>query len=184
MVYTLGFPTVGQSLGNSRADVLNNWQALYDGIAQNHIPLNAAGQGKHQSMQIVLGNPPTTAANEIGLFSNTVSSVMRLVMRQASDGSTIVLSGDNPTLGATSFSTFLPGLFRVEGASATGSQGTISFGPYSQTPWLGAAIVSNRTDQRTIQFSSLTTTGANWRILDKDENAVSGTFTVLIIGKI
>lgn len=184
MVYTLGFPTVGQSLGNSRVDVLNNWQAIYDTIQQNHIPLNTVGQGKHQAIQIVASSAPATAANEIGLFSNSVSGSMRLVMRQASSGNSVVLSGDNPTLGASSFSTFLPGSFRIEGTSITGSSGSISFGPYSQTPWLSASIVANRTDQRTIQFSSLTTSSANWRILDKNESATNGTFTVLIIGKL
>jgi hypothetical protein len=75
MSFTPDMPFSGQSLGNSRLQVLNNFKNYYDTIALNHVAPNTSGQGKHTFVEMpVQGSTPSTLAGEGGLFTKALSS--------------------------------------------------------------------------------------------------------------
>jgi len=186
MAYTLGFPTVGQSLGNSRVDVLNNWQSLFDFCQVNHIGLNLTGAGKHTSMQIVQGAQPATLSNEIGVYTTTVVGNLRILMRYPSNGVSTSLTGEPPSFSATQYSTFLPCGMRLVGKIISGAiSGNIAFGiTFAQLPLISASIISNNSDQRTIQFTTLTTSSVDFAVLDEDSDPTPETISIMIIGRV
>ena len=75
MTFTPDMPFSGQSLGNSRTQVLNNFKNYYDVVSRNHVAPNASGQGKHTFVQMPVQSPvPSTLAGEGGLFTQSLSS--------------------------------------------------------------------------------------------------------------
>lgn len=80
MSFTPNIPASGQTLGNSRLQVLNNFASLRTTISNvtqpNHIDVNNVGAGKHIFVQMpvqVAGAPNLPAANEGGLITQTVA---------------------------------------------------------------------------------------------------------------
>lgn len=92
MSFTPSIPASGQTLGNSRPQVLNNFASLRTTISNisqpNHIDVNNVGAGKHIFVQmpvqtITAANTP--AANEGGLVTRTISAASELFyLRDAS----------------------------------------------------------------------------------------------------
>ena len=80
MSFTSGIPTSGQTLGNSRSQVLNNFTSLRTTISNvsqpNHIDVNNVGAGKHVFVQMPVQAPGAAnlpAANEGGMITQTLN---------------------------------------------------------------------------------------------------------------
>lgn len=80
MSFTPNIPVSGQTLGNSRTQVLNNFASLRSTISNatqpNHIDVNDAGAGKHIFVQMPVrteGAANLPDANEGGLITETVN---------------------------------------------------------------------------------------------------------------
>jgi hypothetical protein len=107
MSFTPNIPASGQSLGNSRPQILNNFAILRSTLAVNHNDVNASGNGKHKFLQMpAQGSAPTTAANEMGLYCRTVTgAATALFFRDQSNGTNFQLTGG--AVFATTGATFL-----------------------------------------------------------------------------
>lgn len=93
MTFTPNIPASGQSLGNSRTQVLGNFSNYNNVVSQDHVAPNASGQGKHkQSTYTELSLDATTLANEIAVYCKDVSGVSRLFQRLESNGTVIPFS--------------------------------------------------------------------------------------------
>lgn len=97
MTFTPNIPASGQSLGNSRLQVLNNFAILRSTIATDHVDVNASGNGKHKFVHLPVQTspvpPPTTAALEGALYTKDVGSgVTQLFYRRESNGAEIQIT--------------------------------------------------------------------------------------------
>lgn len=120
MSFTPGIPSSGQTLGNSRLQVLNNFASLRTTLAQNHIDVNAAGAGKHSFVQLVnqLTIPGGLSGGDETLYSKLdPSNAGQIYFTRGATGVEIQLTGPgNPkSLAplATNYS-FLPGGFVIQ----------------------------------------------------------------------
>jgi hypothetical protein len=118
MSFTPNIPAVGQSLGNSRPSVNGNFSTINTTIAVNHVAMNAAGQGKHKFIQMPVTTVPSTAVQEIGLYTKLVNGLSRLFLRQENNGTEVQVSGVDPLIAATGYS-FLPGGLLIQWGSTT-----------------------------------------------------------------
>lgn len=84
MTFTPFIPASGQTLGNSRMQVLNNFAALRQGISNtnsskpNHSDVNATIPGEHLFVEMPVQTPGAAnlpLANEGGLITQTVASI-------------------------------------------------------------------------------------------------------------
>jgi hypothetical protein len=80
MSFTPSIPTSGQTLGNSRSQVLNNFASLRTTISNvtqpNHIDVNDVGAGKHIFVEMPVQTPGAANlpdASEGGLITRTVN---------------------------------------------------------------------------------------------------------------
>ncbi len=80
MSFTANIPASGQTLGNSRLQVLNNFASLRTTISNvtqpNHTDVNNSGAGKHIFVEMPVQTPGAAnlpLANEGGLITQTVS---------------------------------------------------------------------------------------------------------------
>jgi hypothetical protein len=92
MSFTSNIPAVGQSLGSSRTQVLNNFASLRttisNGTLPNHIDVNNTGAGKHIFLQMPVQSPSAanlTLAGEFGVISKTANGNSELFFNR--DGS-------------------------------------------------------------------------------------------------
>jgi hypothetical protein len=113
----------GDDLLNSRDQIRTNFEIIRDDFAENHIEYNESGAGKHKFLQMPdQASAPTTAADELGLYSKDVSGVSNLFMRSETDGEEYQVSsvddanfslfGTNTTYGGATIRggwTYLPG---------------------------------------------------------------------------
>lgn len=119
MTFTPNIPTTGQSLGNTRDMIRNNFTNYNDVVSVNHVAPNDPNQGKHNFLQMPdQAAAPTTAANELGVYSKDVAGNSRLFLRQENNGTEIQMSGIDPLI-ATSGYTFLPGGLLMQWGEAT-----------------------------------------------------------------
>ncbi len=93
MGYTLGIPSDGQSLGNSKPQVRGNFTTLFNAFAVNHVSLDSLPLGKHRFVEMPEVADQTTVANEIGLYCKEAQSFSNLFWRQEDIGA---LPGANP----------------------------------------------------------------------------------------
>lgn len=85
MSFTANIPASGQTLGNSRLQVLNNFASLRTTISNvtqpNHTDVNNSGAGKHIFVEMPVQTPGAAnlpLANEGGLITQTVSGSSEL----------------------------------------------------------------------------------------------------------
>lgn len=129
MGFTPNIPASGQSLGNSRTQVLNNFATLRTAAGSatvatgDHYDVNGANIGKHKWVHLpnvsVSPGVPTTSASEIALYSKITSTTLDLHFRRISDGIEVQLTGNvpygaalissTPAKTGTQVTTFLPG---------------------------------------------------------------------------
>ena len=197
MSYSLNVPQSGQTLGNTQGPILTNFAVLNTSNNVNHEAFNSANQGKHKFLQmpeqagsigqVVPPLPPTTAANEGGLYTKvgTNPAETNLVFRAESDGfeyqMTHVIAASTATFSTntayvanhTGGWTFLPGgLIMQYGrrSSVSGSSsGAITFPipfPSGNAPFSITATLE-RTSGRPVSIDSavvITSTGFSYRL--------------------
>jgi len=128
MAYDNNIPQPGDIISTSQAQILANFSTLDTSFAINHIAFSeSTNAGKHKFCTLIDQTAaPTTAANEIALYSKAVSGVSTLYFSPESAGTEIIMSGTPPTV-AASGSTFLPGGVILKWG--TGTAGTaVTFG--------------------------------------------------------
>lgn len=137
--FTPNIPATGQSLGNSRDKVRDNFTALRNQVAVNHSDILQSSSGKHTFIQyVVQGSDPATSANEIARYTKLVSGVAREFLRLPSNGTVIQVSGNAP-VSSTNGYTYLPGGLLLQWGTATaiptGGNKTVVFPvAFSATP--------------------------------------------------
>jgi len=74
MSFTPNIPATGQTLGQTRDPIRNNFTNYFDVMSVNHVAPNASGQGKHNFVEMpVQGSNPSTLSGEGGLFTKALS---------------------------------------------------------------------------------------------------------------
>lgn len=127
MSYTANVPVSGQSLGNSRPIINQNFQTIDTAFTVNHKNFNNAQAGKHELVQLPTAQAasPGTAAGEIALYSKDVAGVPQLFFQKesvAAAGADIQMTVDVVPTAAENGVTFLPGGMILQwGKVATGS---------------------------------------------------------------
>ncbi len=94
MTFTPGMPFDGQTLGNSKPLVRNNFTALSNAEAVDHVPLNQTDAGKHTGIHLIpfsSSSPPAVSGREIVLYNRDVGSNQAIFYRSPS-GSQIQFS--------------------------------------------------------------------------------------------
>lgn len=91
MTFTSNIPATGQSLGQTRDPIRDNFTNYNNLVSQDHIPPNnpspySAGQGKHNQVTTpvyvanpVTGLPPTTVANEPKFYAFQDSTALGVI---------------------------------------------------------------------------------------------------------
>ena len=121
MAYTLGIPSDGQSLGNSKPQVRGNFTSIFNTFALNHIAFNSIGEGKHKFVEMPEVADQATSSDEIGLYCKEAQSFSNLFWRQESGGAdplknqgAIIQMTNILPINATTGRTFLPGGFLLQ----------------------------------------------------------------------
>jgi hypothetical protein len=181
-------PDVGQSLGQTRANIRENFNIIQDAFGRNHVSLNdgtPGNRGKHNFCTFVAqGSTPTPRiAGESYLFSRTFNSVAELAfcpnvvgnvyqLTRTIETSTSTFANNTNYTGTQSGGwTFLPGgmLLQYGSKNNLSTTGTITFptaftgAPYSITVSMLRTSASNDlvvVDQNTPP----TNTGFNYKI--------------------
>jgi len=114
MTFTPNIPQSGQSLGQTRDAIRNNFANYNTVISVNHVAPNNAGQGKHTFAEFVLqAQSPATAASEVAIYSRTLNGQPQLCLQkqnQLAAAADIQMSRlDAGIKAATAGWTFLPG---------------------------------------------------------------------------
>lgn len=88
MGYTLGIPSDGQSLGNSKPQVRGNFTELNTFLTVNHVALNELGQGKHKIVQMPDQGAHVTGAGECAIYGQMTGNgaFSNMVFQQESGG--------------------------------------------------------------------------------------------------
>lgn len=73
MTFTPNIPVSGQSLGETRDPIRNNFTYISTTLAKNHFPTNDANAGKHQKVEMPVGSLPTGVASEGILYTKTAT---------------------------------------------------------------------------------------------------------------
>jgi hypothetical protein len=107
MVYSL-IPNAGQSLGETRDGIKENFTTIQDAFQVDHVAYDATGEGFHSKVTFPQGTAPTVAVDNVVLYAKDTNSRPTIFMRQENNGSEVQLSGPTPSVGSNG-STFLPG---------------------------------------------------------------------------
>lgn len=162
MSYNPNIPQPSDIPSQSQAQFLVNFQQLNTIFDVDHVPYNdadTADRGKHdKSTYVEQGSDPTTAANELALYSkDDGSGNTRLFLRQESAGTVIQISGANPSASANG-TTFLPGgLILKWGTKANPiNNDVISFSPAFPNNLFSVSITPLRanTDRRSMYIKT------------------------------
>lgn len=150
MTFTANIPASGQTLGNSRLQVLNNFASLRTTISNvtqpNHIDVNNAGAGKHIFVQMPVQTPGAAnlpLANEGGLITQTVSGSTELFYVRDNVNTYLQMTGSVVT-GNNGASVILGGI-RIQWFRALAANGAVINFPvaFGAVPYV---IVGNEID--------------------------------------
>lgn len=109
MAYSNTTPASGSSLGSTRAQVVENFDTIQTAFELDHGAYDAGDQGKHNQVTMPeSSSDPSTAASEGALYTKDTNSRSTLFYRQESDGTSIQMTGPDPSASASGY-TFLPG---------------------------------------------------------------------------
>lgn len=127
MVYSL-IPNAGQSLGETRDGIKENFTTIQTAFQVDHVAYDAAGEGYHSKVNFPQGTAPTVAADSVVMYAKDTNSRPTIFMRQENNGDEIQLSGPTPSIGTNGY-TFLPGglLLQWGVSSSTASNTSITF---------------------------------------------------------
>lgn len=117
MTFTSLIPASGQSLGFTKQKIQDNFTNYFNVMSINHVAPNASGEGKHKFVQMPQQvAAPSTAVNEIALYSKDSTIGTALFFRQESNGTEVQLTGLDPII-ATEGCSFLPGGLLIQWGS-------------------------------------------------------------------
>lgn len=96
MTFTPNIPTTGQSLGNTRDAIRNNFTNYNNVISENHYAPNDANEGKHKYLQMPEeAADPATAVNEGAVYvKQGTGTVAQLFWRNENNGIVQQLTGN------------------------------------------------------------------------------------------
>lgn len=96
MTFTPNIPTTGQSLGNTRDAIRNNFTNYNNVISENHYAPNNANEGKHKYLQMPEeAADPATAVNEGAVYvKQGTGTVAQLFWRNENNGIVQQLTGN------------------------------------------------------------------------------------------
>jgi len=144
MAYLNNIPTASQRLKDSQPEIKANFEAIKDLIDINHETFGSANEGKHKyvSMPEQVA-APSTAANEMALYTKAVAGVSELFVRRESDGDELNLT--SATKATTGTTTLPSGIIVKWGTGTTNGAGaaTITFAAAFTTLYTVYATVSN-----------------------------------------
>lgn len=114
MTFTSGIPQSGQSLGQTKQKIQDNFTNYNNLISVNHVSPNSGGQGKHKFCEFPSqSTSPATTVGEIAIYSRTPAALAEWFLQkenQIAGAADIQLSRlDKGVHAATAGWTFLPG---------------------------------------------------------------------------
>lgn len=90
MAYDNSIPNASDKLKNSQPQIKDNFAALKTLIDVNHGTFGAADQGKHKFVTMPeQSSAPTTAADEMALYTKAVSGVTQMFLRNEGNGAEV-----------------------------------------------------------------------------------------------
>lgn len=146
MAFFPNIPATGQSLGNSRTQVLGNFTNYFNVISQDHVDPNLGGQGKHKQstyIDLMPADEPITGANETALYGKSVGAPLEseLFFAREGAGAIIQMTKGDPIV-ALNGESFLPGGVIIKWATGTFVSGTITFASLGLTNFPTNAFVA------------------------------------------
>lgn len=156
MSFTANIPASGQTLGNSRPQVLNNFASLRSTISNsvkpNHIDVNNVGAGKHIFVEMPVQIPSAAnlpLASEGGLITQTVGADSELFYVRDAVNTYYQMTGSVQN-SANGYSVIFGGV-RIQWFTATAADGAVIPFPISFTGGtyviVGNEITNNLTDR-------------------------------------
>ena len=179
MTYTLGVPSDGQSLGNSKIPIRTNFSDLFTYLAKNHFDLNLTNGGKHRFIEIPNVASQVTVPDTSAMYGKSVGATpfANMVWQQETvvgpgdpsrnKGAIVQMTGVKPLIANPGY-TFLPGgMLMVWGklTTATNTNSTVTFpqvngaDPFSVIPYSIQLTFAQSTLLGNLQAISVTTTG-------------------------
>lgn len=144
MSYTLGIPSDGQSLGNSKPQVRGNFTTIYNAFAVNHVALDSIPLGIHTKVDLKEITDPSPAVGMNTLYSKISGIPLgELYFIRGGSADTIQMTNGTPTNASTGI-TFLPGGVIMQWGKVTlngSGVKTVSFSPtfrlagVNTSPW-------------------------------------------------
>ena len=173
MVYEPNVPLTGQSLGETRDPIKNNFTDINTAFGANHVPLTTDTSGKHNFLQMPeQSSAPTTLANEGALYTKEgPNGVTEFYVRAESNGdefqiSNFSVSGNDATFGTNPGWTTLPGgLIMQYGSFVPGAlSGTENFVFAFPNAIYNINLTIEATATRTVLLKTSSVTGFTWSV--------------------
>jgi len=142
--FTTGVPYDGQSLGNSKSLVRNNFTNYKENMEINHASIGSADFGKHKYLQMPETTIPDTAVDEAGFYSKVGAGAVaetNLWFRAENNGKEYQLTtsydSKKGTFATSTGWTFLPGGLMLQyGSVSAATSTTITFPvPFTALPY-------------------------------------------------
>lgn len=192
MSYDPNIPQSNDIISASQIDLLNNFTSLNTQFNVDHVALNAgSNNGKHEkSTYIEQSADPTTAANEIALYSkeSALTGDTQLFLRRESSGSVIEASG---LLANANGWTRLPsGILLKWGTDSKTGNATVTFPVAANIPVFSSIFQvfitvedSSGTPNSFVYLKSITTTTFDVNCVQRTAlSSSTATFRYLAIG--
>ncbi|HEX4374890.1 MAG TPA: hypothetical protein VHZ50_16415 [Puia sp.] len=132
MTYTLGIPADGQSLGNSKPQVRQNFTTIFNAFAVNHVALDSLPQGVHNRVDLQQVSTPTPPPTLNTLFTQVTAIPLGELFYVRGGSVTPVQMTNGDPINASTGVTFLPGGILIQwGLVTLNSSGVLANIPFS-----------------------------------------------------
>jgi hypothetical protein len=164
MSFTPNIPNTGQSLGQTKVAIQNNFTNYNTVMSVDHVAPNDTGQGKHKhSTYVAQSSDPVNLSGEISTYSKAISGVTEQFVIRDAVTTAIQMTRGTPSLG-TSGRTFLPGGLLLQwGQGSSGTTINFTFStPFNNPPYsLQVTPLANSTsgNAAVISIGSVTSSG-------------------------
>lgn len=188
MTYNSSIPLNTDYMVNSQIQIKSNFQSISNVFSKNHVALNTAQQGMHNTLtfrpQTV---DPTTSPTQVSLYTKTVGSSVELFFAPSSSQTPIQLSYPSISTGLASMDpdvfltqqyTFIAGPFVVYTGNlqvADGFSQTLT--PTTTLIYVGLVIVDSGQGADKTAACATNVSGSSFTVR---YSAISGTFKPLI----
>ena len=94
LTYYNNIPQPSQRIKDSQPEILTNFASLQTYLETNHVAFSEDSSGKHKFVSMPeQGAAPSTAVNEMAMYTKDVSAVSQLFVRRESNGTELNLTG-------------------------------------------------------------------------------------------